>query len=55
MAKKKGPENLPTHPHGDTSANEGKDGNPPSTWNPGKVTQPEPELEEGEDRDQAQG
>jgi hypothetical protein len=28
------------HPPPDTSANEGKNGKPPPTWDPGKVTQP---------------
>ena len=51
MAKKKekvkelNPEKLPKPP-GDTSANEGVDGKPPPTWDPGKVTQP---LETNED------
>lgn len=40
------------HPEPDTSANEGIDGGPPPTWDPGKVTQPQPEEEED---DQAEG
>lgn len=36
--KIKNPDNLPKPP-GDTSANEGVDGEPPSTWDPGKATQ----------------
>lgn len=35
------------HPEPDTSANEGKKGGPPPTWDPGKVTQPT-EAAEGE-------
>jgi hypothetical protein len=35
------------HPKPDTSANTGKRGQPPPTWDPGKVTQ-QPQVEEQE-------
>jgi len=49
MPKKKDPKdpkNLPPKPEGDTSANEGANGGPPPTWNPGKATQPPAEEEQ---------
>lgn len=33
-------------PAGDTLPNEGVDGGPPPTWDPGKTTQPQPQPEE---------
>lgn len=50
MAKKKATTKQPNpeghrYPHGDTSANEGADGTPPPTWDPGKVNRPEEEPE----------
>jgi hypothetical protein len=44
----KSDETLPDKPQGDTSANEGRNGEPPPTWNPGKTTQPAPEPDEDE-------
>lgn len=36
----------PEYPEPDTSANDGKDGEPPPTWDVGKVTNPAPVVEE---------
>jgi hypothetical protein len=37
------------HPEPDTTPNEGKEGEPPPTWDPGKVTQPPPPPSEEEE------